>query len=245
MRGAPNPAFSLAPTGVLRAGINYGNGVLAARDPASGELSGVHVDLARELARRLGIAIELAGHPAAGDLVEELKAGRLDIALLSTEPSRAGDIVFSPPYLEIDATYLVPAGSPCRTAAEVDREGARIAITARSVYEYFLRRHLVRARLVSAPSTHAAYELFERERLDALVGLRPRLAADAERMAGSRIVDGRFMVVLQSIATPRGRDAGARLVTEFVERARATGLIAATLARRGVRGVSVASEAAR
>jgi polar amino acid transport system substrate-binding protein len=245
LRGAANLALDVAPTGVLRAGINYGNVVLAGRDPASGELSGVHVDLARDLARRLGIGVELAGHPAAGDLVEELKAGRLDIALLSTERSRAGDIVFSPPYVEIDATYLVPPGSRCRTAAEVDREGARIAITARSVYEFFLQRHLTRARLVSAPTTHAAYELFARDRLDALVGLRPRLVADAERMPGSRIVDGRFMVVFQSIATRRGRGAGARCVAEFIEHAHGSGLIAAALERHGVRGVSVASGTVR
>jgi polar amino acid transport system substrate-binding protein len=245
-RRAPTPQQAradLAPTGALRAGINYGNAVLAARDASTGELHGVHVDLARELGRRLGVAVALAGHPAAGNLVDGLTAGRLDIALLSTEPSRATDIVFSPAYLEIDATYLVPPGSPCRTAADVDRDGARLAIAARSVYEFFLRRHLVRAELVTAPSTHAAFELFARERLDALVGLRPRLEADSEKMPGSRIVEGRFMPVAQSIATPRGRDAGADFIREFIEQAKASALIASTLERHRVRGVSVAPRA--
>lgn len=235
----------LAPGGVLRAGINYGNAVLAARDAATGELHGVHVDLARELGRGLGVTVELAGHPAAGDLVDGLKAGQLDIALLSTEPSRAGDIVFSPAYLEIDATYLVPPGSPYRAATDLDRDGVRFAIAARSVYEFFLRSHLAHARLVTAPSTHAAFELFAREKLDALVGLRPRLETDSEKMPGSRIVEGRFMLVVQSIATALGRDAGAAYVRGFIERAKASGLIDSALERHRVRGVSVAPPAPR
>lgn len=230
----------LAPAGRLRAGINFGNVILAAKDPDSGELRGVHVDLARELGRRLGVPVELQGHAAAGTLVEELKAGALDVALLSSEASRAGEVVFSPAYLEVDATYLVPPGSPLRTADDVDRDGVRIAIAARSVYEFYLMRHLKRAKLVNAPSTHAAFELFVKERLDALVGLRPRLVADSVMMPGSHIVDGCFMRVEQAIASPRGLDAGAQCIREFIEYAKASGLIARTLESNGVRGVSIA-----
>jgi len=239
---SPATHAELAPAGRLRAGINYGNVILAARDPASGELRGVHVDLARELGRRLGVPVELVGHAAAGNLVEALKAGALDVALLSSEPSRAGEIVFSPAYLEVDATYLVPPGSLLRTADDVDRDGMRIAITAKSVYEFYLIRKLKRAKLVNAPSTHAAYELFATGKLDALVGLRPRLVADSEMMPGSRIVDGRFMVVEQSIASPKGRDAGAGYIREFIEDVIASGLVASVLESNGVRGVSVASK---
>ena len=102
----------IAPGGKLRAGINYGNVVLAIKDPATGELQGVHVDLARELAKRLDVTIELIGYDSAGALVDGLKNGTLDVALLSAEPARAGEITFSPAYVDIDATYLVPAGSP-------------------------------------------------------------------------------------------------------------------------------------
>lgn len=234
----------LAPAGRLRAGINYGNVILAAKDPGSGELRGVHVDLARELGRRLGVPVELRGRAAAGTLVEELKAGALDVALLSSEPSRAGEIVFSPAYLEVDATYLVPPGSPLRCADDVDRDGVRIAIAAKSVYEFYLLRHLRRAKLFNAPSTHAAFELFAAEKLDALVGLRPRLAADSGMMPGSRIVDGRFMRVEQAVASPRGHDAGAQYIREFIEEAKVSGLIARTLESNRVCGVTVAPRTA-
>ena len=231
----------LVPTGRLRAGINYGNVILAARDMGSGELHGVHVDLARELGRQLGVPVDLRGRAAAGALVEELKAGALDVALLSFEPSRAGEISFSPAYLEIDATYLVPPGSPLFAADDVDADGVRIAIAAKSVYEFFLVRRLKRAKLVSAPSTHAAFELFAAEKLDALVGLRPRLVADSEMMPGSRIVDGRFMLVEQAVASPKGRSAGAQCIREFIESAKTSGFIARALEANGVRGVSIAS----
>jgi len=230
----------LAPGGRLRVGINYGNVVLASRDPASGELRGVHVDLARELASRLGVPADLQGQAAAGTLVEALKAGSLDVVLLSFEPSRAREIAYSPIYLSVDATYLVPPGSPLRTAEEVDRPGARIAIAAKGVYEYYLKSHLKYATLVSAPSTHAAFERFAAERLDALVGLRPRLAEDLPRMPGARIVDGRFMRVEQALATRSGHPAGADFVRNFVHDVLTSGLLARIVEDNGVRGVTIA-----
>jgi len=237
---SPAAQADLAPAGRLRVGINYGNVILAGRDPASGELRGVHVDLARELARRTGVPLELVGYPAAGAIVEALNSGALDVGLLSYEPARTGEVTFSPVYLEVDATYLVPPGSLMRAAADVDRDGVRIAIAARSAYEFYLLKHLKRAKLVSAPSTHAAFELFTASRLDALVGLRLRLVEDAEMMPGSRVLDGRFMVVGQAIASPRGRGAGAQYLRGFIEDAKASGLIAKVLEKNGVRGVSVA-----
>ncbi len=236
----PGMQSELAPTGRLRVGINYGNVILAAKDPASGALRGVHVDLSRELGRRMGVPVELVGYAAAGPMVEGLKAGKLDAALLSAEPARAAEINFTPAYIMIDATYLVPAGSPIRTIAEVDRDGMRIAVADHSAYDFFLRRTLQRARLVRAPSTHAAYELFKTSRLDALVGLRPRLAVDAAMLPGSRVLDGHFMAIEQTIASPKGRDAAAQYLRQFVEDAKASGLVTDTIARNGVRGVSVA-----
>ena len=228
----------LAPAGRLRAGINYGNVVLANRDPASGELRGFHVDIARELGRRAGLAVELAGYAAAGAMVEALKAGALEVGLLSFEPARSGELDFTPVYLEVDATYLVPPGSPLNAAAEVDREGTRVAIAAASVYEHYLKRNLKHATLIGAPSTHEAFELFAARRLDALVGLRPRLVADSKLMPGSRVLDGRFMAVGQALASRKGHDAGARYLSRFIEDAMASGLVAGLLEKHGVRGVS-------
>ena len=217
--------------------------VLATKDPASGELKGVHVDLARELARRAGVTIELIGYDTAGGMVDGLKRGALDVALLSAEPARAGEINFSPAYVDIDATYLVPAGSKIRDVADVDSDGTRVAIAAKSAYEFFLGRNLKHAKLVPGPGTFGAYDVFVAGKLDALVGIRPRLVIESEKLSGSRVLAGRFMAIEQTIASPRGRDAAARYVREFVEEAKASGLIARMLTVHAVRGVSVSPPA--
>ncbi len=239
----PDLLSQLAPSGKIRVGINYGNVILASRDPASGELRGVHVDLARELGRRVGVPVELVGYAAAAPMVESLKSGALDVAFLSAEPARATEINFTPAYAVIDATYLVPAGSPIRAVTQVDREGARIAVADQSAYDFFLRRTLQRARLVRAPGTHGAYELFKASKLDALVGLRPRLVADSAMLPGSRVLEDRFMAIEQTIASAQGRDGAAALLREFVEDAKASGLVAAAIENNGVRGVAVAPRA--
>jgi polar amino acid transport system substrate-binding protein len=239
----PATRAELAPGGTLRAGINYGNVVLATKDPKTGELNGVHVDLARELARRAGVTIELIGYDSAGAMVDGLKRGALDVALLSAEPARASEINFSPAYVDIDATYLVPAGSPIRDVADVDRDGTRVAIAAKSAYEFFLSRNLKHAKLVAGPGTFGAYDVFVSGKLDALVGTRPRLVIESEKLPGSRVLAGRFMAIEQTIATPKDRVAAARYVRDFIEDVKASGAVARMLADHAVRGVSVSPPA--
>ncbi|HYT85204.1 MAG TPA: transporter substrate-binding domain-containing protein, partial [Burkholderiales bacterium] len=184
----PAARSELAPTGKLRVGINYQNFLLVNKNPASGEYSGIAVDLGRELGRRLGVPVELVPFETAGKLADAVKAGAWDVAFLANEPVRANEIAFSSAYLEIEAGYLVPAGSPIRSIAEVDREGVRIAVSAKSAYDLYLTRNLQRAKLLRAPTIDASYELFVRDKLDALAGLKPRLATDAEKLPGSRVL---------------------------------------------------------
>src|SRR5918996_2430485 len=134
---SPALCYDLAPTGKIRVGINYGNPVLATKDPAGGELRGVAVDLAREVGKRLDLPVELVGYDAAGKMVDALKAGAWDIAFLAIDPGREGDVSFTAPYIEIEGSYLVPAGSPLRAIADVDRDGVRIALAAGAAYELF------------------------------------------------------------------------------------------------------------
>lgn len=240
----PPPARAeLAPTGTLRAGINYGNVILAQKDPATGESRGVAIDLARELGRRLGVPVELVAYQSIGTMVDGAKAGAWDIAFLGSDPARAAEITFTPAYVELEATYLVPAGSPLRAAADVDREGVRVAAPARANYELFLSRSLTRAQLVRAQDTAAAFDLLASGKVEALAGLTQALIALNAKLPGSRLLDGRFMAVQQSVGTPKGRDAGAQYLREFVEEAKASGLVARAIEKTGARGVSVAPKA--
>jgi len=198
------------------------------------------VDLARELGRRTDLPIEFIAYASAGRMAEAVKTGAWDVAFLGAEPERRNEILFTPAYLEIEATYLVPAGSPIRAIAEVDRDAVRIAVASKSAYDLFLSRTLQRARLVRAEGIDASFKLFVADKLEALAGLRPRLVTDAQALPGSRILEGRFTAIQQAIGTPRGRDAAATYLRDFIEDVKASGLVAEAMEKHGVRGVSVA-----
>jgi len=239
----PAVRADLAPAGKLRAGVNYGNFILATKDKATGESRGVTVDLMNDLGRRLGVPVEIVAYDSVAVMGDAAPTGVWDIAFLGSDPLREKLMSFTAAYLEIEATYLVPAGSTLRTAAEVDREGVRVAAPARANYELFLSRNLKHAKLVSAQGGDAAFELLKTGKVEALAGLTQGLLGLAEKLPGSRIVDGRFMGVQQSIAVPKGKDAGLAYLRRVVEDAKASGLVARAIERTGARGVSVAPPA--
>jgi polar amino acid transport system substrate-binding protein len=235
----------LAPTGTLRVGINFGNPLLARRAERSREAGGIAVDLARELGRRLSVPIELIPYEAAGKMAEGASQGAWDVAFLAVDPARAAEILFTAPYLEIDTTYLLPAGSPLASLAAIDRPGVRIAVSNKSAYDLFLSRSLQHATLVRAPSVEASLTMFIEDQLDALSGLKPWLLTTAKTLPGSRVLDDRFTVVGQAVGTPKGRDAGSRYLSEFVEAIKSSGQVAHAIAHNGVQGVTVAPAASR
>lgn len=238
---APRDAISdLAPRGTLRAAINFGNPVLAQKDPATGEPRGVSVDLARELGRRLGVPVELVTFDAAGKVFDALRSGAWDVAFLAIDPARAAAIDFTPPYVLIEGTYLVPSSSPIHEIADVDGDGVRIAVGRGSAYDLYLTRAVKRARLVRAETSPAALELFLAERLEAAAGVRQPLQSFARAHPGVRVLEGRFMAIEQAMGTPRGREAGARYLRRFVVEALSSGLVAGALARSGQADVTVA-----
>lgn len=239
----PITKFDLAPSGKLRAGINFGNVLLTGKDPKTGEPRGVAVDLAHELAKRLGVPIEIVPFDSAGKMADAVKSGVWDVAFLATDPGRAGEISFTAPYAEIESTYLVPSGSPLKTIADIDRPGVRIAVSAKSAYDLYLTRNLKHAELVRVPGVQASYELFVAKKLDALAGLRPALITYSGQIPGSRVLEGRFSTVGQAIGTPKAREAAAAYLRVFVEEAKASGLVARTIEKNDARGLTVASPA--
>jgi len=240
---SPSLRSDLAPTGTLRVGINYGNPVLAIKDPTNGDLRGVAVDLARELSTRAGLPINLVGYDSAGKMVEALQAGGWDIAFLAIDPGRAEQISFTAPYLEIEGTYLVPARSPLRAIADIDREGVRVGISSGSAYDLFLSRSLQHAELVRAPNPNGAFELIVSGKVDVVAGVKQHLIANAAKLPGSRVLDGRFMAIQQALGISKGRDAGLKYLREFIEDVKASGLVAQAIEKAGVSGVSIAPKA--
>jgi polar amino acid transport system substrate-binding protein len=240
---ASHVVAQLAPHGVLRAGINMSNFLLVTGRTASGEPEGVSPSMARAIADRLGVPVQYVPFPKPGELADQAGKDVWDIGLIGAEPARAEKIAFTAAYAEIEATYLVPAGSPLKSVADVDKPGVRIAVTARSAYDLWLDRNIKQATLIRSDSLDAALEQFVHDKLEALAGLRPRLLSDIKKLPGSVILDGQFTAVQQAVGTGKANTDAARFLRDFVEEAKASGLVARFIAQYGVNGLSVAPPA--
>jgi polar amino acid transport system substrate-binding protein len=239
---SPAIRSELAPTGTLRVGLNMSNFLLTATDAATGKPKGVAADLGQELGKRLGVAVELVPFPSPGAVADAAKSGTWDVAFIGAEPQRANEIDFTAAYVEIEATYLVPPGSPIKAIADVDRPGIRIAISARSAYDLFLTRELKHAELIRERGD-AILKRFMSDKLDAMAGLRPGLMKDQQQFPGSRLLDGNFTAVQQAAGAPKGRPAGAKYLKEFIEDIKASGLVAKTIEKNKIVGLKVAPKA--
>jgi polar amino acid transport system substrate-binding protein len=241
----PPPASTvsqLAPKGTLRAAINLGNPVLAYRD-AAGQPAGVSVDLARELARRLGVPVELVIYEAAGKVVEGLKSGAWDIAFLAIDPERAVDIDYTAAYVVIEGAYLVRDESPLTANDQVDQSEMRVAVGKGSAYDLFLSRELKQATVIRIPTSPQVVDQMVGQSLDVAAGVRQQLEADAHRIPGLRLLPGHFMVINQAIGIPKDHAAGLPWLREFVESMKASGFVLDSLSRHHIEGASVAQPA--
>ncbi len=236
----PEIVQQLAPNGTLKAAINLSNFLLVTGKTASGDPQGVAPDMARAIADRLGVHLQLVPYQTPGELSDAADSGVWDIGLIGAEPERAKKITFSAAYAEIEATYLVPSGSTLEHVSQVDRPGIRIAVAVRTAYDLWLVRHIKHAELVHAEGFEATFEMFVNDKLDALACLKSKLLSDAQRIPGSRILQGQFTAVQQAVGTAKGNVAGAKFLQDFVEEAKASGLVASLIQKHQVRGLSVA-----
>ena len=230
----------LAPTGVLRAAINMGNFLLVTGRTPSGDPDGVSPDMARAIAEKLGVPVKYVPFERPSGLADAAGTNVWDIGLIGAEPARAEKIAFTAAYVEIEATYLVPPGSPLQTIADVDRAGIRIGVTAGSAYDLWLDRNIRHATLVRSNASRSDWQQFTEDRLEAYAGLRPGLLSDVQKLPGSRILDGQFTAVQQAIGTSKANTAGAAFLRSFVEEAKASGFVASLIAKHHVKGLSVA-----
>jgi polar amino acid transport system substrate-binding protein len=237
---SPDVVNALAPNGKLRAAINFGNTVLAQRDPAGGDPRGVSGELARELAKRLGVPIEYVTFDAAGKVFDALKRGEWDVAFMAIDPVRAAEIDFTGPYVIIEGAYAVPANSPIQSNDEVDRAGNRIAIARGSAYGLYLHRAIKNATLVEEQSGSEAQAMFLRDKLEVLAGVKQPIVAFAKAEPGIRVLPGRFMAIEQAMGMPKGRDAGVRFLRQFGEEMKASGFVAQALQKSGQGEATVA-----
>ena len=230
---------TLAPTGTLRAAINYGNPVLAQRGPSGP--GGVSVVLARALAQRLGVPLQLVEFTSAGGVTDALAAGGYDVCFLAIDPVRGQGLAFTAPYVLIEGAYAVRGTSTLQANAEVDRPGTAVLVARGSAYDLYLTRALTQATLVRLPTGDEAGAAFAAGQGDVLAGVKQAMGGLVAANPGMRLLPGAFMAIEQAMATPRDRPPQALAALQaFVAEAKATGVVAAALAETGQHDARVA-----
>lgn len=238
-------ARQIAPKGVLRASINLGNPVLANRASPASDPRGVSVDMARALAGRLGLALELEVFDSAGKSVDAVAQGIADIGFFALDPARSAQLRFTPPYVLIQGAYLVREDSPLQDMGQVDRPGQRVMVGKGSAYDLYLSRTLKQAAIERAPTSPGVVDEFLRREADVAAGVRQQLEADRGRIGGLRLLPGDFMTIEQAMGVPADRsDEALAIVRQFVEDMKADGFVARALKRHGIAGARVAPGAA-
>ena len=236
---APAPSSdmrnALAPGGKLRVGVYAGSPTSMVRG-ASGEIRGVSIDLGAELAKRLGVAVERVEFPRLADVLDAMKAGKVDFTVTNATPTRAKDLDFTPPVLNIELGFLVAPRSPIAAMGEVDRAGVRVGVAQGSTTQTTLPGVLKNAAIVAAPTVKAATEMLAKGELDAFATNKAILFEMSDALPGSRVLDGRWGLEHLAIAIPKGRDAGITYVRTFATEAMAEGLVARAAQRAGLRG---------
>jgi polar amino acid transport system substrate-binding protein len=234
-----NVRNELAPTGTLRVAVNYGNPVHTQRNPSGGEPLGVAPDLARELAKRVGVPVTYVTYDAAGKMAEGLKAGENDIVFLAIDPERAADIAFSRPYVVIEGTYLVRKDSPFKRVEDLDREGVKIVVGSKSAYDLFLTRAIKKATLARGGGGIGYLDDWRKGGFDAAAGVREALVAEAKRDPSLTVLEGHFMTIPQAVGVPKARQAAARYVDQFVAEMIESGFVRRSLDKSGNTGALV------
>lgn len=238
---APDPRVAdLVQARKLRVGLGLGAVPLAIKDPATGEVRGPGLDLTRALAARIGIELQPVYYPRPGAVLEGLRTNAWDVTFLVIDPDRAAEADFSPPYMQSDFTYLVAAASSIRSVADADQPGVRIAVPRGDASELYLSRILKRAELVRTDSIPTAVDLLRTGQANAYAGPRPVALAESARVPGSRVLEDGFLTISWAGVVPKGQTGRLAYVSEFIEEAKASGLVKQIIERHGLRGVQVA-----
>ena len=211
------------------------------KNPATGELQGVGIEIARALAARLGVELLLVELSGPAETVECLKSGACDVAYLGITADRTAELDFSPPYLQGDFTYLVPPGSSVRQIADADKPGVRIAIVRNHRMDFALRGQLRHAERVYVETPDAAFELLRTGHVTVLAGIRPGLLKHSTELPGSRVLEDCYGTNVLAMAVPKGRAEWFGYVSAFVAESKASGLVHQALGHAGMRGIQVVS----
>jgi polar amino acid transport system substrate-binding protein len=239
----PTTLKSFAPSGTLRVGINLGNPVLASEDAATKKMSGISIDIANEIGKRINLPVQLIPFKSASETVDGIKNGGLDLVFVAIDPVRGADISYTPAYIQIEGAYMVKASSPLKNNEEVDVAGTEIVVGKGSAYDLYLTREIKSAALLRAANSQAVVDDFMSGKGNVAAGVKQQLESDAKRYTGLRMLPGRFMVINQAIGVPKSRSDFEKTTTylsEVITQLKQSGFIANSMQRHHIQGAKVA-----
>jgi len=238
MQPAPEPRAVLAPAGMLRVGVYPGSPSSLVRDPKTGETAGVALELGQALGKRLGVPVQVAEFARGPLVLDALKAGQVDFTVTNATESRARDMDFTPPLIQVELGYLALPGSPIASAADVDRPGVRVGVSQGSTSQTTLTTQFKSAAVVPTPSLKQAQAMLLQHQIDVFATNKAILFEMADELPGSRVLEGRWGLENLAIAIPKGREAGRAFLQQFAQEARSSGLLQSAVTRAGLRGTA-------
>lgn len=234
---------SFAPTGTLRVGINLGNPILANDNPQTHELYGITIDIAHEIGKRLSLPVKLTPFKTAGNTVDAVKTGDIDLVFVAIDPVRGADISYTPPYIQIEGAYMVKTSSSIQQNDQVDVSGNEIVVGKGSAYDLYLSREIKNATLLRAASSQAVVDDFMSGKGNVAAGVKQQLESDAKRYEGLRMLPGRFMVINQAIGIPKARPQYEQTTTylsDLITQLKQSGFVAKSMQEHKIEGAKVA-----
>lgn len=234
---------SFVPTGTLRVGINLGNPILANENPQTQELYGITIDIAHEIGKRLSLPVKLTPFKTAGNTVDAVKTGDIDLVFVAIDPVRGADISYTPPYIQIEGAYMVKTSSSIQQNDQVDVSGNEIVVGKGSAYDLYLSRETKNATLLRAASSQAVVDDFMSGKGNVAAGVKQQLESDAKRYEGLRMLPGRFMVINQAIGIPKARPQYEQTTTylsDLITQLKQSGFVAKSMHEHKIEGAKVA-----
>jgi polar amino acid transport system substrate-binding protein len=211
------------------------------KDAATGEIRGVWVEVVRRLGEHIGIPVVVIELSNPNQLAACLASGACDIGAMGFDPARVSLVGgFTPPFMRVDYTFLVPAGSPIHSSADVDRPGLRIAAVSNHASTLKLSRMLTKAEQVDTETPEEAFDLLRSGRVDAWASIRPTLLEFSAKLPGSRVLADSYGVNWPALVVQKGQDVLLDYLSAFVEQAKASGQVQQAIDLAGFAGYSVA-----